>query len=628
MNILSLLLMIGHTTPMSFLRWCRHHWFILGLLLAFLLPFLAFSRSLLQDFAAIDDTFLIINNPTVHGIDLTHLKLAFTTFDPELYIPLTLLSFQIDWLVGAGSPVMFHLTNLLLQGLNAVLVGFFVFLLLQGKNSAKGVALTVSLLFAVHPLHTEAVVWAAGRKDLLSTFLFLGSVNFFSLYLLTSLPPLHCGERGGGLSFSEHKIPSPSQWRRDGDEDVRRHFLYALSLLAFVLGLLSKVLIATLPAVLILIFLMHRHESMRKELVKLAPYFILSAIFLYVALFGKERIIASSSLLDTVLMAQKSAFFYIEKLLFPVGLTVIYPFQSVMTLASPQFFFPALINLSLIGIALWQWKKRPLVSFGILFFFITLLPTFFNFHKGDFIFFAVDRYAYIPSVGLLLSLVLLGAEIFESLGVSLRIRVITIAIILCSFVGLSMRQTTFWDTPDTLFTHAIDLYPESVSARMAMGSVLRERNQLEEAFKVLHDGARYSDHPGLNIEAGLVYASAGQVDDARAQFQLALQKNPDLAPAMNYLGGLDAHDGKTASAMEWYRKAIERDPSFVSVRVHLARLLIAEKKYDDAFDQLTSASAWNPVSFEVIDAFIDLELLRKNASEVERWTAWKERVSH
>lgn len=610
---------------MPFLRWCRHHWFTLGLLLTFLLPFLAFSQSIFQDFSPIDDAFLIINNPIVHRLDFAHLKLAFTTFDPELYIPLTLLSFQLDWLLGAGSSVMFHLMNVLLQGLNAVLVGFFVFLLLQGKNSAKGVALTVALLFAVHPLHTEAVVWAAGRKDLLSTFFFLGSVNFFSLYLLTSPPPLHCGERGGGLSFSEHKIPSPSQWRRVGDEDVRRHFLYVLSLLAFVLGLLSKVLIATLPAILILIVLLQRRETRRRSVVRLAPFFLLSAIFLYVALFGKERIIASSSLLDTVLMAQKSAFFYIEKLLFPVGLTVFYPFQGVMTLTSPQFFFPALINLSLIGVALWQWKKRPLVSFGILFFFITLLPTFFNFHKGDFTFFAVDRYAYIPSVGLLLSLVLLGAEIFESLGVSLRIRVITITIILCSFVGLSMRQTAFWDSPDTLFTHAIDLYPESVSARTALANVLLERNQFPEAFHVLQEGSRYSDHPELQYDAGLVYSAVGQIDDARTQFLHVLAKNPDHAPAMNALGALDEHEGKMQSAMEWYRKAISADPSFIGVRVHLAQLLMKAGKLDDALSQLTVAYSWNPVSLEVIDALIDVETHWKNASEVERWREWRKR---
>ena len=581
---------------MLFLRWCKHHWFTLGLLLAFLLPFLAFSRSLIQDFAAIDDTFLIINNPTVHGIDFTHLKLAFTTFDPELYIPLTLLSFQIDWLIGSGSPVMFHLTNLLFHGLNTVLVGVFVLILLQGKDSAKGTSLTVALLFAVHPLHTEAVVWASGRKDLLATFFFLGSAIVFAMS-----SPLRGESQVGDLRWG----------------------IYVCSILLFLLGLLSKVLIATLPAILVLTFLMHRQESMKKGFLKLAPFFLLSTIFLYVALFGKERIIASSSLLDTVIMAQKSAFFYIGKLLFPIGLTVIYPFQGTITLLSPEFFFPALINLVLIGIALWQWKKRPLVSYGILFFFFTLLPTFFNFHKGDLLFFAVDRYAYIPSIGLLLSLVLVSAELSDMFRLSRYVRVSVMIIVLTVFTGLSMRQTTFWDTPDTLFTHAIDLYPESASARMAMGSVLRERNQLVEAFKVLHDGTKYSDHPGLNIEAGLVYASAGQVSDARQQFHLALQKNPDLAPAMNYLGGLDEHDGDTASAMDWYQKAILSDPSFVSVRVHLARLLMKTGKLDEAFSQLTSAYSWNPVSFEVIDAFIALETLRKNVSEVGRWNEWK-----
>ena len=362
---------------MLLFRWCRHHWFLLGLAAVFLLPWLAFSRSLVQDFAAIDDAFLIINNPTVHGVTLSHLKLAFTTFDPELYIPITLLSFQLDWLLGGGSAFVFHLTNLILHSVNAVLVAVLMNVLLRGNNHAKGMALSAALLFAVHPLHTEAVVWAAGRKDLLSMFFFLVSAL---LFLHTSISP------------------------------KKQKIMYILSIVAFILGLLSKVLIATLPAILLMYFvLMPRQTSVRRTILKLSPFFLLSAVFLFVAMFGKERILTSSSLLDTVLMAQKSAFFYLQKLTVPTRLTVIYPFQRMITVLAPEFFLPLLINLGLLWIAFWQRRTRPLVSFGILFYFVTLAPTFFNFHKGDLLFFAVDRYAYIPSLGFFMVLTVLGS---------------------------------------------------------------------------------------------------------------------------------------------------------------------------------------------------------------------------
>ncbi len=189
-----------------------------------------------------------------------------------------------------------------------------------------------------------------------------------------------------------------------------------------------------------------------------------------------------------------------------------------------------------------------------------------------------------------------------------------------------MKQSTVWDSPDSLFGRSLALYPESVSARMALGSILRERNQLAEAFEILRDGAKYSEHPGLNIEAGLVYSSAGQTDDAREQFRIALQKNPHLAPALFYLGFLDAHDGQTDRAIEWYMKAITEDPSYVTVRVHLADLLIKQQRYDEAHRELTAAYDWNPVSAEVITAFIALETARNNQAEVQRWQAWRDRV--
>ncbi len=585
---------------MLFLVWCRRHFFLLGLAVVFLLPWIAFGRSLMQDFAAIDDAFLIVNNPIVHGLSATHLKLAFTTFDPELYIPLTLLSFQLDWLLGGGSAVAFHLTNLLLHSLNAVLVGIFFTFLLREKTNAKGMALAAAMLFAVHPLHTEAVVWAAGRKDLLSTFFFLVSAI---LYVR-----------------SHGTLPTV-------ENNASKNVLYVLSIITFLLGLLAKVLIATLPALLLVHSrLVRQKESVRKTLLKLSPFFILSCIFLFVAMFGKERILTSSTLLETAAMAQKSAWFYLQKLTAPTGLTVIYPFQGTISLLSPEFFLPLFVHLALFGVACWQRRRRPLLSFGILLYYLTLLPTFFNFHKGDLLFFAVDRYAYIPSIGFFLVLVLISSELAHHLRLSVRTRGICITLIVFLSVGLSMKQSAVWDSPDSLFGRSLTLYPESVSARMALGSILRERNQLKEAFDILHAGARFSDHPGLNIEAGLVYSAAGQADDAREQFRIALNKNPQLAPALFYLGFLDEHDSKIDSAIDFYKKAIDEDPSYVTVRVHLARLLIKKGKFEEAQNELTAAYAWNPVSAEVISAFTTLETARKNPGEVKRWEAWKEAV--
>jgi len=302
------------------IRFIKARCFFFGIILAFLLPWLVYGRSLWQGFAAIDDGFLIVNNPIVHGFDFWHIKLAFTTFDPELYIPATLMTFQLNWLMGGGTPFWFHFTNLLIQSINALLVAALLFSL----SRRKGIAFVGAILFAIHPINTEAVVWAAGRKDLLCIFFLLIAYLAYRKY------------------SSDRKV---------------LYFILAIS--AFVLSLLAKAQAAILPAILVLdMILIQKRNDAKKMAAELLPFLALSVLFLWIASFGKEQILASSSLYETFVMAQKSAAFYLLKLIFPSGLTVIYPYQDAIGLNEPAFFIPLLINAAIISFAFWQRKKR------------------------------------------------------------------------------------------------------------------------------------------------------------------------------------------------------------------------------------------------------------------------------
>ena len=160
---------------------------VLKVILGFLAAgFLMYGFSLGNEFVRFDDGMLITENPAVRVINAASLKAIFTHFDPELYIPLTLMSYQLDFLLGGADPLMYHLTNLVLHIFNALLVSWLVYAISKGR---PGVALLAGFLFLAHPLHTEAVAWASARKDVLSAFFFLSSNvpffnnNFFSLLL-------------------------------------------------------------------------------------------------------------------------------------------------------------------------------------------------------------------------------------------------------------------------------------------------------------------------------------------------------------------------------------------------------------------------------------------------------------
>jgi len=307
---------------------------------------------------------LIYENSAIRAINPSTLKTIFTTYDPELYIPLTFFTYQIDYLVGGINPLPYHMQNLLWHTLNALLVTWLMLLLLKNR----WVAVMLGLLFAVHPLHTEAVVWASARKDVLSTFFFLLSVIEYIRY------------------------------RKEG----KSRFHYGMSLCAFLLGLFAKVTILTLPVVLLLLDLLAGRKWSRTMIIEKIPFFALSGIFAVVAFYGKTGVLGASTILEKLLMAPVSTMHYLSKIVAPAGLSVLYPFFGDLTLSNPVVLLAFCLTALFLAIVMIALRYHRVAFFALAFFLVTLSPTLFNFAKGDTFYFASDRYAYVPSVGVLL----------------------------------------------------------------------------------------------------------------------------------------------------------------------------------------------------------------------------------
>ncbi len=563
---------------------------LLASALCLLLTLIAFGRSLTQDFAPLDDDLLITRNLAVRGMTVEHLKTVFTTYDPELYIPLTFVSYQINYLIGGLHPWMYHLTNILLHAGNALLVMWIVFLLTARTGATvlrPYIIVVVGLIFAVHPLNTEAVVWLAGRKDLLSTMFFLAAWIAYMKYR---------------KRVWDKERASP----RDAPT-------YTLGVVLFAMALLAKVMAVTLPAILILTDLwIEKRKWSLSMLIDKIPYFVLSGIFLVVATAGKERILAQHSIMETSLMAAKSTVFYLQKFVLPIHLGVFYPYRGEISLLLPAFFVPVMILL-LIGIlviTVAKYGSTPLTTggrsedsrvmfFGILFFLVTLAPTFTNFHKGGEMYFASDRYPYLPQIGLLFLVVMMISFIWERGAPSGRpytrtwVRYGSVGIIAILTI-LSLLQTRIWDSARTLFSNTLTLYPQSVAARSALATMDKNEGRYEQAIKLLRDGLGYGDNAQLRMSLGTVYAKIGRVEDAADQFNRALTLEPDNPEPLVALGVLDEYNKKTADAKEKYRRAVEMDSSYVSARNKLGSLLLEEGNIADADVQFRAALQWNP----------------------------------
>ncbi len=540
-----------------------------------------FGLSVLNsNFVLWDDNYLVFFNPHIKAFTWSNLVYNFTHFDPELYIPLTFLSYQLDYAVAGMSAPFFHFTNLLLHTLNASLVALLLYFLLR----RSWVAIFCGLLFLVHPLHTEAVMWVSARKDVLSTSFFLASLLCYLRYR------------------SDH-----------------RSLPYWLSVLAFGVGLLAKVSIVTLPVILLLVDVLQRRAWNWKWLTEKLPHFGLAIIFGIVALMGKQGINASSTLLQKALMGAKSTVFYLEKLFLPFDLTVIYPYTDAVSAFSPDFTVPVLLVLALLGLAIFSLRFGRTVFFGFLFFLITLVPSFINFSKGGDFYFASDRYAYIPSIGILFLLAsFIASRTDEGHSKrSLQWRQMWAGVLSCVialFGWLTFAQAKTWENSEALFTQTLRLYPEAIAARLNLSVIYREAGRLDEALAQLREVIKLKEHTRAYSGMATIYEKMGRRAEAYAAYRKAEQIDPKDPEPHFGLGILYAKDGNMKAALEAYNKTLAIDPTYVGVYNNLAALYLEQKDYAKAEETYRKSVSIDPY---FPDAHFNLGVIAEDLGKTE-----------
>lgn len=541
-----------------------------------------------NDFVGFDDPVLIYGNVAVQQFSWNSFVHIFSSYDPELYIPLTLLTFQIEYAIAGANPIIFHITNLLLHTANALLVFSFVYLFLEKRS----LALITALLFAIHPINTEAVMWASARKDLLSMFFLLGSLNCYVQY----------------TKYRE------TRW-------------YNLSVVAFLLCLLSKVSAALLPLILLMIDYVHaRSFSLRTWLEKI-PFFLFSIIFIIVAILGKTQNLEGVTLLETLLLGAKSTWLYITSFLLPLHLVVTYPQLTPIELLRAEFFLPLLGCIALVActVTFFFQKRFRIITFSLTTFAVLLAPNFTNVLKNGLLFFASDRYIYMASIGAFL-IIALGIDfLFSKAKQSAFIGTTCIVIIL---TALSFQQSLVWKNTGTLFRNVLRVYPNYALAHNNVGAALLKEEHTEEAL-VYYKRAAELD-PGYvqaHVNVGTVLQKQGYFSDAEQKYRDAIAAigtsypaKPDDLNAYYQLGQLLEDQGRTEEAFmqltaaaemdldspeaafnlgmmhhkysqfpeaeKWLLVAIEKGPRYTAARYHLASILANQGRLDEAIEQL------------------------------------------
>ena len=449
-------------------------------LLALAATLLLCLPALRGEFLGFDDELLVLDNPKVHGLSVANIKAAFTTFDPELYVPLTLLTYQVEWLLVGDDPLLYHVTNLLLHLASTL----FVFLIARVFFTDRVSALC-AVLFSLHPVQVEAVAWISGRKDLLASMFFLASTYTY----------LH--------------------WKREGTGKF-------LSVLLFALGLLAKVSIFPLPLALLLLDYLSEKRVTKQDIIEKWPYAVLSIVFLAVALLGKQTQVVTEPQ-HLLLLSFASVPLSLLHSVYPVGLTIFYPFIDPVSVSHPQIAGGMLVLLILAGLSVFVRKKFHVALFALLWFIVLLAPSLLNMFKGGElgvpdIYLTSDRYVYLAILGPVLLLGFLISR-YER-------RWWAVLPVLGIFGVLTLIQIHTWHDSTALFRRVVDTGQPAHVAYTNLGSYVAQAGDLQEAEALYEQSLAIRNTSRGLYNLVQIKGKLGKKDEARALYNEYVKLRP------------------------------------------------------------------------------------------------------
>ena len=554
--------------------------FVLGLLLM-AVTLALYAPVARNRFVNFDDDTGIVNNAHVRaGLTWNTVKWSFTSFEQGNWHPLTWLSHALDYEWFGLDAAGHHLVSAWLHAMNVALL----FWLLQSATGCTWRSLVVAALFGIHPVNVESVAWAAERKNVLSMLFFLLALLAYGWYA---------------------RQPK-----------LRR---YGLVFLLFLLALMSKPQVITFPFLLLLL----DYWPLRRLSTELAPgaaperpgaprfaffvlvlekvpLFLLSAASAVVTVMAQRaghalRAASGYSLLNRIETALTSYVRYLGMAVWPSKLAVLYP--------HPTKLFPAwqvaaatLVLLLVTAIVVWQWRQRPYLVVGWLWFLGSMFPMIGLVQVGGQA--LADRYAYIPFIGLFMMAVWTVADWAERRQIPAAWMAVAALVVLIALGVVTHRQIGFWRDTPTMWRRALEVTENNFIAHTNLATFLDQQGQVEEAAEHLRAAlAIQPDDLIATLSLGTYEHQQGNLPAAIERYKIVAlhATDPDLrTTAYSNLGSAYRQVGDYDDAKQCYERALQLSPRHSIAIVGLGLVALHEGDLVEAIGQFSNAMAVEP----------------------------------
>jgi tetratricopeptide (TPR) repeat protein len=527
-------------SPPKVSRW----WLTIGICIALAgLTWLVFGQTLWHDFINYDDPRYVYENTKITGgLSISGIAWAFTHIHSMNWHPLTTISHMLDCQLYGLNAGWHHFTNVLLHTLAAVLL----FLALQQMTDAVWRSAFVAAVFAIHPLRVESVAWVAERKDVLSGVCFMLTLLAYVYYT---------------------RAPS-----------LRRYLAVAL---VFVLGLMSKPMLVTLPLVLLVLDYWPLRRIGRQTsgaarrlfmpLLEKIPLIALSAVSSVVTFLVQKGAVGWTKdlpIATRINNAVVSYVAYIWQMLWPVNLAVFYPHpENRLPLWEIALCLVFLICITWVAIVLR--KQRSYLITGWLWYLGMLVPVIGLVQVGWQG--RADRYTYLPQIGLYIAATwgvtdLTAVYRHQRTILSAAAMLIIGSLSLCAWV-----QTSYWRNSERLFRHALAVTTNNDVAENNLGIVFLGQGKVDEAISLLQSAAdlRPDNSPAQeNLAKALL--QKGRVADALVHYRKLLELEPDNMEVHNIVGTVLVQQGRVAEGVEEWQKVLAVQPDNGNAMSNLA----------------------------------------------------------